>query len=145
MRRVFLPFTNRLPGWTVSYQEVRCPQDLCGSKTLLQSSEARNCRFSMKYCPSYPRLKSSLQGIFWLGFWHCFLDEESSLLTTFKTPYGRYRWLRLSFGLSVSSDQLEIFQICVSQVLEGLEGVLNIANDILICGAGDSNPNPKSR
>jgi len=41
------------------------------------------------------------------AFWHLELDEESSMLTTFVTPYGRYRWLRLPFGLSVSSD---IFQ-----------------------------------
>ena len=25
--------------------------------------------------------------------WHVLLDEESSLLTTFSTPYGRYRWV----------------------------------------------------
>ena len=69
------------------------------------------------------------------GFWHCVLDDESSLLTTFNTPYGRYRWLRLPFGLSVSP---EIFQKRVIQTLEGLEGVLNIADDILIYGVGDS-------
>ena len=55
------------------------------------------------------------------GFWHCVLDEESSMLTTFNTPYGRYRWLRLPFGLSVSP---EIFQKRVIQTLEGLDGVL---------------------
>jgi len=33
------------------------------------------------------------------GYWHCTLEEESSLLTTFSTPYGRYRWARLPFGL----------------------------------------------
>ena len=37
-------------------------------------------------------------------FWHLELDHESSMLTTFATPYGRYRWLRLPFGLSVSSE-----------------------------------------
>ena len=26
------------------------------------------------------------------GYWHCHLDEESSLLTTFATPFGRYCW-----------------------------------------------------
>lgn len=26
------------------------------------------------------------------GFWHIELDEPSSLLTTFNTPFGRYRW-----------------------------------------------------
>ena len=41
------------------------------------------------------------------GYWHINLDEESSKLTTFQTYYGRYRWKRLPFGLSVSS---EIFQ-----------------------------------
>lgn len=69
------------------------------------------------------------------GFWHCVLDDESSLLTTFNTPYGRYRWLRLPFGLSVSP---EIFQKHVNQTLEGLEGVPNIADDILIYGVEDS-------
>jgi hypothetical protein len=24
------------------------------------------------------------------GYWHCVLDEEFSLLTTFATPFGRY-------------------------------------------------------
>ena len=41
------------------------------------------------------------------GYWHCVLAPESSVLTTFATPYGRYRWCRLPFGLSASS---EIFQ-----------------------------------
>ena len=38
------------------------------------------------------------------GYWHCVLDEEASLLTTFATPFGRYRWCRLPFGFSVSSE-----------------------------------------
>ena len=38
------------------------------------------------------------------GYWHCVLDEESSHLTTFATPFGCFRWLRLPFGLSVSSE-----------------------------------------
>ena len=57
------------------------------------------------------------------------------MLTTFNTPYGRYHWLRLPFGLSISP---EIFQKRVIQTLEGLDGVLNIADDILIYGVGDS-------
>ncbi|GFR57872.1 Reverse transcriptases (RTs) from retrotransposons domain-containing protein [Elysia marginata] len=35
------------------------------------------------------------------------LDEDSSKLTTFNTPLGRYRWLRFPFGLKCSP---EIFQ-----------------------------------
>ena len=54
------------------------------------------------------------------GYWHCSLEEDSSMLTTFSTPFGRYRWTRLPFGLSVSS---EIFQKRLVQDLEGLVGV----------------------
>ena len=56
-------------------------------------------------------------------------------MTTFATPYGRYRWCRLPFGLSVSS---EIFQKRVNQILEGLEGILDITDDILIYGVGST-------
>ena len=65
------------------------------------------------------------------AFWHLELDRESSMLTTFATPYGRYRWLRLPFGLSVSS---EIFLKHFHQELQGLPGVKCIADDILIHG-----------
>lgn len=49
------------------------------------------------------------------------------------TPYGRYRWARLPFGLSVSS---EIFQRKLNEALEGLEGTFTIADDIIIAGQG---------
>ena len=68
------------------------------------------------------------------AFWHLSLDEESSLLTAFITPFGRYKWLRLHFGLNVSS---EIFQKTLCQALEGLPGVLCIAGDIIIYGKDD--------
>jgi len=67
------------------------------------------------------------------GSWHCILDEESSLLTTFSTPFGRYQWLRLAFGLSVSS---EIFPKRVNQAFEGLKGILDTTDDILVYGVG---------
>lgn len=67
-------------------------------------------------------------------YWHYILDDESSLLTTFATPYGRYHWCRLPFGLSASS---EIFQKRVNQALEGLKGVLDIV-DILVYGVGNN-------
>ena len=65
------------------------------------------------------------------GFWHVQLDEESSFLTTFQTCFGRYRWLRLPFGLSVSS---KIFQRKLEESLEGLPGVVSVAHDVIIHG-----------
>ena len=67
------------------------------------------------------------------GFWHLRLDESSSRLTTFETPYGRYRWQRLPFGLNVSP---ELFQSRIHMALSGLTGIACIADDILISGTG---------
>ena len=69
------------------------------------------------------------------AFWQLELDDESSLLTTFATPHGRYRWLCLLFGLCVSS---EIFQKHLNQELLGLPGVKCIADDVLIYGRDDA-------
>ena len=65
------------------------------------------------------------------AFGHLELDRKSSMLTTFATLYGRYRWLRLPCALTVSS---EIFQKRLHQELQGLPGVKCIADDILIHG-----------
>ena len=65
------------------------------------------------------------------GYWSVKLDEASQKLTTFQTPFGRYAFRRLPFGLSVSQD---IFQLEMDRVLEGCEGAVCIADDIVICG-----------
>uniref|UniRef100_A0A8C7WXQ6 Gypsy retrotransposon integrase-like protein 1 n=1 Tax=Oryzias sinensis TaxID=183150 RepID=A0A8C7WXQ6_9TELE len=68
------------------------------------------------------------------GYWSIHLDEDSQLLTTFRTPFGRYCWKRLPFGLSVSQD---IFQAKMDQILEGLQGVVSIADDIAVYGKNE--------
>ena len=74
------------------------------------------------------------------GYLHLELDEESSLLTTFATPVGRYRWIRLPYGLNVSS---EIFQKRLCQALEGLDGTWCIADDIIIAGTCEKDHSAK--
>lgn len=69
------------------------------------------------------------------GFWQLELDQESSELTTFWTPFGRYRWLRMPFGISPAS---EIYQMHQHEILNGLKGVETIADDILVYGVGDT-------
>lgn len=65
------------------------------------------------------------------GFWQIQLDEETSHLCTFNTPFGRYRFKRLPFGISSAP---EVFQSCKARHLEGLEGVLNVIDDIVVWG-----------
>ena len=38
------------------------------------------------------------------GFWQVKLAEVSSYLTTFNTPFGRYRWKRMPFGISSAPE-----------------------------------------
>ena len=38
------------------------------------------------------------------GYWHILLDLASSLMTTSNTPWGKFRWLCLPFGLKIASD-----------------------------------------
>ena len=67
------------------------------------------------------------------GFLQIKLASASSDLTTFWTPFGRFKWLRMPFGLASSPEE---FQRRLSESLEGLEGVTVVADDILIYGKG---------
>lgn len=69
------------------------------------------------------------------GFWQVELDEESSKLTTFWTPQGRYRWTRMPFGIAPASEE---FQRRLHEILYGLTGVAVIADDILCYGCGET-------
>ena len=66
-------------------------------------------------------------------FWQVKLEEASSYLTTFNTPFGRFRWRQMPFGISSAP---EVWQQRVNEVVEGLNGVEVIADDFLICGFG---------
>lgn len=65
------------------------------------------------------------------GYWSVQLEEESQLLTTFQTPYGRYCFSRLPFGLKVSQD---IFQLKMDQILENVKGATGISDDVVVYG-----------
>ena len=53
---------------------------------------------------------------------------ESSLLMTFNTLWGKYRWPQLPFGLSDSSD---IFQQRLDAIIKTVPRVTGIADDVL--------------
>ena len=63
------------------------------------------------------------------GFWQIPLAEESKHYTTFITPFGRYCFNRLPFGISSASD---IFQRTISKILGDMDGVIAHMDDILV-------------
>ena len=65
------------------------------------------------------------------GYWQLKLDEQSSQLLAFHTPFSRYKFKRLPFGVNCAS---EIFQAEVTEILEGLEGCANAQDDIVVWG-----------
>lgn len=68
------------------------------------------------------------------GYWYVPLDEESSYLTIFSTPFGWYRFKRLPFGLVVSQD---VFQKQHDTAFEGFDGVTGIADDTFVYGSSE--------
>ena len=69
------------------------------------------------------------------GFLQVVLDEESSYLTTFWTPHGRYRWLRMPFGIKSAPEE---FQPRIDECIEGLPNTAVIHDDIIIYGTGNT-------
>ena len=69
------------------------------------------------------------------GFYQIRLDEESSKLTTFWTPFGRYRYLRMPFGINLAP---EVFECRLQEILADLKGVVVLRDDILVLGYGDT-------
>ena len=63
------------------------------------------------------------------GYWYVLLDHQSSLKTTFNTLFGRFRYLRLTFRLSVNQD---IFQKKMDDITNGYTGTISIADDTIV-------------
>ena len=63
------------------------------------------------------------------AYWHVKLSPESSYLTTFHTPWGRRRFLRMPFGLSSAS---EVMQKRNEDTFGDIHGVHIIAYDLII-------------
>ena len=64
------------------------------------------------------------------SFYNHKLDEESSKLT----PFGRYRYLRMPMGASLSRD---IYQYKVDSHLENIQNCMAIADNIIMFGFKD--------
>ncbi|UYV68139.1 hypothetical protein LAZ67_5003162, partial [Cordylochernes scorpioides] len=63
------------------------------------------------------------------GYWQFKVAPNSQRYFTFSTPWGRYMFLRVPFGIKTAP---EIFQKIMADLLQDLEGTENSMDDILI-------------
>ena len=63
-----------------------------------------------------------------MGYYHIRLDPDSQKLCTIIFPWGKYQYLRLPLGVSVSAD---IFQERMSGLMQGLEFARTYIDDLL--------------
>ena len=70
-----------------------------------------------------------------MAFHQIELDEASREITTFVTHKGLYRYKRLIFGVNAAPEK---YQHILSQCLEGIEGVLNLHDDLCIFGKNEA-------
>lgn len=108
-------------------------------RVCLDPRELNKCLKREQYqLPTWEEIASRLHGAKYFsvldanqGYWQIPLDDESSRLTTFNTPFGRYRFLRMPFGIHSAQ---EVFHKRVNHLFEDLEGIETDIDDILIWG-----------
>ena len=65
------------------------------------------------------------------GFWQIPLDNESSYLKTFNTPYGRYSFTVIPFGFNFAQ---EVFHRTVNDKFADISGCFTDIDDMLVVG-----------
>ena len=127
---------NEPTDWVNSITIVRKPNKIrvCLDPTKLNQAIKRGA-FPVK---TIEEVASKLHGANYFsvldansGYWQIELDEQSSKLCTFNTPWGRYRYTRLPFGIKTAGD---MFIHEMSNLLDDLPGVQVITDDILVYG-----------
>lgn len=86
--------------------------------------------------PTFEKISSRIQGakVFSVldankAFWQIGLSKASSLKTTFQTPFGRFRFLRMPYGIKTAP---EIFQRTYSELFRDIPNVEIYIDDIMI-------------
>ena len=66
------------------------------------------------------------------GYHQVELDDESSLMTTISTPFGRYKYLRLPFGVSLAGDD---YGRRLADVFDDFPNCRRVVEDVLVFSA----------
>ena len=89
--------------------------------------------------PTREELMSQFAGAQWFSkidansaLWQIELDDESSFLTTFHTPFGRFRFLRLPYDICSAG---EVFQRVLYEMFNGIHVVVLQMVDLVVYGS----------
>ena len=91
------------------------------------SESTTNCQLWKKYPLTSQEQKLDASH----GYWQIPLDSDSQLLTTFNSPFGRYYYMRMPFGIKSAQ---EVFQKRMHQCFGDLPGVETDIDDLLVWG-----------
>lgn len=129
--------------------EVTALTEFCSRATFLPKSDGQSLRLVMDYRtinnmilrPSWPftsshSLLTQIQQLLpyiaavdlLLGYHQVLLEEASSELTTFLTPYGKFKFKRAPMGLSPSGDW---FNLQTDKLIIGMENDLKSVDDLI--------------
>ena len=70
------------------------------------------------------------------GYHHIALGKDSRAKTAFVTPFGKYKFLVVLYGLAQAPAY---FQILMNKVLEGLSYAITYLDDIIIFSKNEEN------
>ena len=65
------------------------------------------------------------------GYHNLKLDEQSSYLKTFSSPFGRYRYIQLTLSVIPAGD---MFQRKIDELFQGLPNMFSFLDSVLIAG-----------
>ena len=131
---------NHYTQWVNSIVPVQKPDGcirLCIDTRNLNMAIRRNSYYMRTLediLPQLSKAKTISMGDATSGYWHVPLDLASSKQPAFSTPYGKFRWLKLPFGLKIASD---VFQERLDRVLALMPITIGIADDIVIYGENE--------
>ena len=155
-RRVALPLMEKVKAELQSMQErgiiskIEEPTEWCAGMVVVPKPNGK-----VRICVDLTKLNESVRREYFLmpvvdetlakmsgakvfskldansGFWQIKLHPATAKYTTFITPFGRFFFNRLPFGLNAAP---EYFMLQMTKALEGLEGVVCQMDDIMVFG-----------
>ena len=133
---IIRPVTSHTDWCSSVTYAVKKDSSLCICLDLRQLNEAfRRCPHKVptieEISPAFTKARYFSKLDAKTGYWSVQLAPETQELTTFRSPYGRYCFTRLPFGLCVSQD---LFQKHMDRNTEQCEGVMGISDDVTVYG-----------